>query len=150
VALEASELAVAGEGGDPLEAALKVEEASRRERVAARVLARAAEEHRKASEDRENAGALALKPVHRAWRLRRLAAARAGDAADAAKAQAVREYEAATAEMRKLMTAGLPDLHGALDDPPGFRGEAEELKLWADRGINDDQPDHPWHPGKAE
>jgi hypothetical protein len=50
VALEASEEAVGGRG-DPLAAALAVEDASRRERVAHKVLARAADEHRKARED---------------------------------------------------------------------------------------------------
>jgi hypothetical protein len=144
-AVAASERAVAG-NGDPMAAELTLETATRNLTVA-RKIATAAEAALARSRNREHiVRGMAHKGVYVAGIRARIAAARAADSAKAALADADRAYLDATALISRAREGGCPDVHGATDGPHVLRSAQEELKHWASRNIDAENPIHPWQP----
>ena len=145
---QASQEAVAGNGGDPAKAEDALEAAAKAKRVAQKVADAAVATFQREHGREAIVRGMAHRGVYERGIALRVAAARAGDAARAALAAAQSDYEAACKLMEAARNGGLPDLHGALSpyDPNSLRTEAQERAIWVARHVDPDAPKHPWQP----
>ncbi len=122
--------AAQGTGGDPMVAALAIDDAVRARQVAAMVRDAAQQALQDADDKLRLAEGKAWRPVYLSGVRRRIAAAHAGDAARAALAAAEKEYAAASLVLEQAQNHGTVGVEGAtLGSRP--MTEADEVNFWA-------------------
>jgi hypothetical protein len=144
-AKRASDQAIAGTTGDPIEAEVGLETAARALSVATRVHAAADAAHRATVENLVTAKGEAHQPVFVRGVEMRLQAARKADAARAMLAEAEADYTSATDVLRFALQAGCRDaVYGQATGKP-LTNYTDEFALWSRnfhnawfQGLNDD------------